>query len=1018
MAEYRIQFTADSGAAQRSIRGLRQAIASVTQEFEKAEIGAEEFIASASDLRRLKKELKEARDEARQIAPRQDAFHPFSLAAYESKLKTLKNEARAIAPETTKWRELTKEIVKAENAIENINKRQRRGPSAEARLGAAGGAFLYGGGLGGGIGSALGGVAGGLLGGVPGAFTGAALGQATDNLISYAGAMARTVAEVNKARIALAGVVRDANDYDFAIQAAAQASNAFLLPIDQATRQFAKLQASVAGAGFTTKDTQRAFNGIAAAIIATGGTAEDLNGALTATAQVFSKGKVSAEELRQQIGERLPGAFTIFAESVNKTPQELDKALEQGQVSLSDFMKFVDELARRYGETAKILGDAPENAGARLQVALTAASVAYGGFFQKVGAGFQDYATSLLEFAMENERQFKTVIATVRVAAEDLYTILSSAVDALFPVFQNFFQYIFDNFARGLNAIAKLADESRRAAGGPEKRAAAMVDQLYAGKPLEGHFGGRRQAYEEALRVEREYDKKQENLAKGRQSRIDKYVTDWMTPARPSKFGMGLGNATNSANYQSGIGTKKDAKLDKYNRSQLDFIEQAFEKNKQLLDQRRQELLISETSYKIKLAELTLEKEKKIFQEKFRLNSEKINADNLSAADKALALEDEKVRLANSLIIAENKRNIAVSGAKLELEKPFKDALRSENREIDKQTQLLDNLRQGFRELSPEQEAAFLIEEKLAGLDADEQRLIKNRIDGLKEQITLRLQNVKLLEKERAIFDLRNQAAQFRAPIGKERLVELMQTFGYTPEEAQAQFSLEEQNRKLQTMKEAATGLAGEINSSIGDALTNIATDFENLQQHGLNFIQTMANAFKSLANTIIQEMTRAMINKAVSSLFNFVMPAIGSFAGGAQIGQQVNMPTGVGIGAGNGILQNAGGQGFGTLGPNFGIRQFATGGMVTGPTLGLIGEGRFNEAVVPMPNGKSIPVDLGGAAGSNISTNIVVNMNNGQASSQMTGNGGQALGRELEGAVRSVLLKESRPGGIIYSQR
>ena len=65
--------------------------------------------------------------------------------------------------------------------------------------------------------------------------------------------------------------------------------------------------------------------------------------------------------------------------------------------------------------------------------------------------------------------------------------------------------------------------------------------------------------------------------------------------------------------------------------------------------------------------------------------------------------------------------------------------------------------------------------------------------------------------------------------------------------------------------------------------------------------------------------------------------------------------------------------------------------------------------------------MDLGGAAGGNaapISTNIVVNVKNGQAESQMTGNQGNQLARELEGAVRQVILKETRPGGLIPSSR
>ena len=65
---------------------------------------------------------------------------------------------------------------------------------------------------------------------------------------------------------------------------------------------------------------------------------------------------------------------------------------------------------------------------------------------------------------------------------------------------------------------------------------------------------------------------------------------------------------------------------------------------------------------------------------------------------------------------------------------------------------------------------------------------------------------------------------------------------------------------------------------------------------------------------------------------------------------------------------------GLGVAGPNFGLakggimhggftpfRAFANGGVVTGPTLGLVGEGRYSEAVVPLPDGKSIPVQLGG---------------------------------------------------------
>ena len=43
------------------------------------------------------------------------------------------------------------------------------------------------------------------------------------------------------------------------------------------------------------------------------------------------------------------------------------------------------------------------------------------------------------------------------------------------------------------------------------------------------------------------------------------------------------------------------------------------------------------------------------------------------------------------------------------------------------------------------------------------------------------------------------------------------------------------------------------------------------------------------------------------------------------------------------------------------GIKAFASGGVVNSPTLGLIWEGMYNEAVVPLPNGQSIPVEMRG---------------------------------------------------------
>jgi tape measure domain-containing protein len=367
----------------------------------------------------INRELEQSQKRAQDIRLRDDlgAFAPGSLAQLETRLTILKNTAREIAPSTDVWKQFNNQIQRTERAIQKISKKPLSGSQ---RLGAAGGAFLYGGGMGGGAGSALGGIAGGLMGGVPGAFTGAAVGQFVDNIGQQAAAIATLVAEINKSKIALAGVSTNVDDYNKSISAATAISSKFLLPVSDGIKQFTKLKASVVGAGYSTEVTTKVFNGIAAAIIGTGGSTEDLNSALLATSQVFSKGKVSAEELRGQIGERLPGAFTLFAKSIGKTPQDLDKLLQDGKVGLKDFIKFTDELNVKFGKTAETLAAAPENAGPRLKVALQAAAVSYGGLFQVIGAGFQNSVSDVIKFALVNESSIKRVVTVFAIGFNTL----------------------------------------------------------------------------------------------------------------------------------------------------------------------------------------------------------------------------------------------------------------------------------------------------------------------------------------------------------------------------------------------------------------------------------------------------------------------------------------------------------------------------------------------------------------------------------------------------------------------
>ena len=91
--------------------------------------------------------------------------------------------------------------------------------------------------------------------------------------------------------------------------------------------------------------------------------------------------------------------------------------------------------------------------------------------------------------------------------------------------------------------------------------------------------------------------------------------------------------------------------------------------------------------------------------------------------------------------------------------------------------------------------------------------------------------------------------------------------------------------------------------------------------------------------------------------------------------------------------------------------RGYRSGGIATSPTV-LVGEGRYNEAVVPLPDGRSIPVEMHGGGNS-----VIVNVNvNGQGT-QVTGNGGpnmEAMGKAIAALVQKEMVEQQRPGGVL----
>ena len=145
------------------------------------------------------------------------------------------------------------------------------------------------------------------------------------------------------------------------------------------------------------------------------------------------------------------------------------------------------------------------------------------------------------------------------------------------------------------------------------------------------------------------------------------------------------------------------------------------------------------------------------------------------------------------------------------------------------------------------------------------------------------------------------------------------------------------------TMTEMAKQTSAELTYALGDAFySSITGDLGKVD-----------DAFRDFFKSLLRRIVNLMAERAVLSFLNM----LGTTGGGASAG-------GSGGGAfwsGNGVsagLAAGGGLFKGGLSPIPLPPEFKGGAMVQDPTLALVGEGRFDEAVIPMPNG-AVPVEM-----------------------------------------------------------
>lgn len=111
-----------------------------------------------------------------------------------------------------------------------------------------------------------------------------------------------------------------------------------------------RFEAAARGTKLEGEESRKIFVALVEAMRVVGGTTDQTRRALLALEQMISKGKISAEELRQQLGEALPGSFNIMARAVGVSTAQLSDMLKAGELISDEWLpRFGAQLRKEFG---------------------------------------------------------------------------------------------------------------------------------------------------------------------------------------------------------------------------------------------------------------------------------------------------------------------------------------------------------------------------------------------------------------------------------------------------------------------------------------------------------------------------------------------------------------------------------------------------------------------------------------------------------------------------------------------
>lgn len=789
--------------------------------------------------------------------------------------------------------------------------------------------------------------------------------------------------------------IRAIQRFEFTVQAASSGSQDFGenigflnslvdrlgLSLADIGQPFGRFIMAAKESGIEAETARSAFAKIAASMRNLGGSAADTTGVVRAFEQSLSKGKFMAEEIRLQLGDRLPVAMSAMKEATGMAGEELNKAFEQGLLSTDKyFLPFVEALYGMTGglDQTMVASEGLAASQGRLSTAFARASDKLGkaGLTQAV-IDVNEVLTDLME--SDKFETFLETLGSLAVSAAGGFKVLAENIDKVMIALGLLAA------AKGLQALIGIGRAI--AAMNPYVRAATVgAGVIVAGLNIKDAYGTQNNAVgslsETELKSERErltllsgsvtgQDAIFEKLSREIYDGQDMYKTLNMKPgtkvdARFLNSSM-IANEGKAFSMQNGQLSMRNSDFD--NTRLTAVLNEIAIRSRELSLSTPAAARPTDAIDEIlgnRLAENVAPIQKTPFQKeqelaKQRLSGTHYDKKRASAADVAtMTLGDEtdldvireKIELSTiHFDILERVDQAVVKGTVSTLAE--KDALYDKLTAIDLQNRSVETFIKTKRdEIQTAKDAARQkeIDDRKRDRDREKQeRLLakarERRSAGMTAIDDLAAENDARANGKRALASFNEQMQislalrRFENSLTAER-IPLEERLAMV-EEYRLQLKRQQDLQKpAETMKEGFEGFKGYMddyindpNQSPGAALEGSLTGAFATAEGALEtFIKTGKGSFKDLAQTILIDIGYAMAKA-------FALKAIKT---------ALAMEDG-------GIVSHAG---------SMPLKTYARGGVASSPQLAVFGEGSTPEAYVPLPDGRTIPVTMSGGGG------------------------------------------------------